>query len=134
MTVVDTNVIAYLLIPGEYTQHAEAALLKDPDWVAPHLWRSEFRSVLSLYVRKMKMPFEYALSLADEAEDMLSGKEYQVSSARVLKLCSQSSRSAYDCEFVALASLLDVPLITTDSEILKEFPSLVISLSTFGAR
>jgi len=39
MTVVDSNVIAYLLIPGEHTSHAEQALRNDPHWVAPVLWR-----------------------------------------------------------------------------------------------
>ena len=51
MIVVDTNVIAYLFLPGEYTPLAERLLQKDPDWVAPVLWRSELRNVFALYVR-----------------------------------------------------------------------------------
>ena len=38
---VDTNVIAYLWLPGKRTAAAER-LLKD--WNAPLLWRSEFRN------------------------------------------------------------------------------------------
>lgn len=45
MIVVDTNVIVYLYMTGDYSAQAEQALLKDPLWVAPPLWRSEFRNV-----------------------------------------------------------------------------------------
>lgn len=51
MIVVDTNVLAYLYLPGEYTAAAEALLAHDPDWAAPVLWRSEFRNILAGYLR-----------------------------------------------------------------------------------
>ena len=40
-----------VLIPGKYTISAEQVLGADLHWVAPRLWRSEFRNVLSTYVR-----------------------------------------------------------------------------------
>jgi predicted nucleic acid-binding protein len=52
MIVVDTNVIAYLYLTGEYSDLSERLLEHDPDWMAPRLWRSEFRNVLALYLRK----------------------------------------------------------------------------------
>jgi len=52
MIVVDTNVIAYLLIPGIFTDQAKATLAKEPHWAAPLLWWSEFRTVLTFYLRK----------------------------------------------------------------------------------
>jgi len=49
--VADTNLIAYLVMPSPYTEAAERLLVREPDWVAPTLWRSEFRNVLALYLR-----------------------------------------------------------------------------------
>ena len=51
MIVADANPIAYLLIPGPFTADAERVLKKDPEWLAPMLWRSEFASILIKYVR-----------------------------------------------------------------------------------
>ena len=39
-----------------------------------------------------------------------------------------STCSAYDCEFVALARDLQIPLITVDRQILNDFPETAISL------
>jgi predicted nucleic acid-binding protein len=49
----------------------------------------------------------------------------------VLELASRSGCSAYDCEFVALAQDLEVPLVTNDRQILKAFPTIAISPSAF---
>jgi hypothetical protein len=52
MIIVDTNIIGYLYLTSDHSPQAEKALLKDPFWSAPILWRSEFRNVLALYIRK----------------------------------------------------------------------------------
>ena len=51
MIVIDTNVVAYLLIEGERTSACRRAFAKDPEWCAPFLWRSEFRNVLTMHMR-----------------------------------------------------------------------------------
>jgi predicted nucleic acid-binding protein len=132
MIVVDTNVISYLFIAGDLTGHAQSAFLKDPKWISPILWRSEFRNVLAVYLHKKIMSLEHALNLIEEAERLMNGREYHVSSSRVLTLALQSGCSAYDCEFVGLATLLDVPLVTSDKQIIKKFPSVAIPLKDFA--
>ena len=131
MIVADTNVIAYLWIPGVHTSQAESALRKDANWAAPLLWRSEFRNILTGYIRRNQISFDTAMQLMEEAEDHMRGREYTVSSTHVLNLVKKSPCSAYDCEFVALAEDLEVSLLTTDRKILSTFPSVAVSLGKF---
>lgn len=68
MIVVDANVLAYLYLPGEYTAAAEALLLRDAEWAAPVLWRSELRNLLAGCMRRKALTFDQACSLQSEAE------------------------------------------------------------------
>lgn len=129
MIVVDSNVVAYLYLPGVYTKNAEALLEDDAEWAAPLLWRSEFRNILAGYMRRKTLSFEIARDLQREAEDLLTGAEHEVDSRLVLELVRDSDCSAYDCEFVALAMTLGVKLVTMDAKLLKGFPKHAVSLS-----
>ena len=135
MIVVDTNVIGYLYLTAEHSAHAEQALRRDPKWAAPLLWRSELRSVLAHYVRRGLLSLEDACHIMEHAAALLRGREYTVASPHVLRLVAASTCSAYDCEFVALAQDLDVPLVTEDRQILQQFPAHSVSLESFcGSR
>jgi predicted nucleic acid-binding protein len=128
--VVDTNVIAYLYLPGDYTERAESWLERDPDWAAPLLWRSEFRNILAGYMRRRRLTFEAARDLQLEAESLLAGAEHDVDSRLVLELVRDSNCSAYDCEFVALAITLGVRLVTLDAKLLKAWPRYTVALTS----
>lgn len=134
MIVVDTNIISYLLLPTSYTDSVESLYKIDPDWSAPILWKSEFRNVMALYLRKKIVTLEEAMQLQDTAESMIIQNEYEVSSSRVLALIDESNCSAYDCEFIALAHHFNTKLVTQDKKILKEFPYTAISVSDFLSR
>jgi predicted nucleic acid-binding protein len=128
LIVVDTNVLAYLLLRGPRTEQAEVLRRHHRQWAAPPLWRSEFRNVLTGYLRRDRLPFPKAVALMQEAEAILSAHRDKVSSEHVLQLVSSSQCNAYDCEFVAVAQHLGVPLITEDRAILTAFPDLAQSL------
>lgn len=128
MIVVDTNVLAYLYLPGEHTAAAEALLESDPDWAAPLLWRSEFRNVLAGYLRRGSLTFGQAHAIQNEAEHLLAGAEFEVDSLSVLELVRDSDCSAYDCEFAALAMKLGTRLATRDARLLRAFPKLAMPL------
>jgi predicted nucleic acid-binding protein len=126
--VVDTNILAYLYLPGEFTAAAEALLEREPEWAAPPLWRSELRNILLGYVRRNMLSFEQACSLQAEAESLMEGFEFDVHSRDVMALVRDSDCSAYDCEFVALAERLDARLVTMDKKVLKAFPKRAVPL------
>lgn len=117
MIVTDTNIIAYLLLEGKYTAKAKAALRKDSDWIAPLLWKSEFRNVLALYMRKKLMDISHVRNIMEEAEHLMQGGEYSIQSSEIFLLVESSGCTAYDCEYIALAKEFNIPLITTDKKL-----------------
>ena len=129
MIVVDSNVLAYLYLPGEHTLAAEALLERDPEWASPVLWRSEFRNILAGYMRRKDIDLKQAVRLQLEAESLLAGCEFEVESRHVLELVCESDCSAYDCEFIALAMKLETKLFTMDKKLLRAFPSYARSLT-----
>jgi len=131
--VVDTNVVAYLVIGGDHQAAARTALRRDSGWCAPLLWRSEFRSVLAGRLRRGACAVADATTVMAQATELLDGAEFQVDTRRVLDLVAASTCSAYDCEFVALAQELGIPLVTSDAQVLNEFPDTAVALRSFGA-
>jgi len=131
MIVVDTNIISYLFLTGEYTNQVKKLLMQDSNWISPILWKSEFRNVLSNYIRKKYINLSEAKILMNEAEHFMRGFEFNINSDQVLDLVNNSDCSAYDCEFVALAKDLHLPLITSDKKIIKAFPKFVYSISHY---
>jgi predicted nucleic acid-binding protein len=131
MIVVDTNIVCHYWIPTSHSPDAEKALAKDPDWIVPLLWRSEFRNALAGALRQKLITIDVANDIIDKAERRFANRESAVSSRAVLGLVARSRCSAYDCEFLALAREQRVPLITMDRQILRHFPSIAISLEKF---
>lgn len=129
MIVVDTNVLAYLYLPGTHTAAAESLLHGDPEWAAPVLWRSEFRNILAGYLRRGDLSFEQMVAVQREAEGLLAGHEFDVDSLGVLELVRDSECSAYDCEFIALAVKLGTKLVTMDKKLLRAFPARAVALN-----
>jgi predicted nucleic acid-binding protein len=69
--------------------------------------------------------------IIQQAENLMLENEYEVSSVQILHLVNASDCSAYDCEFVALAKLLNIPLITSDKKIINAFPGIAQTIHDF---
>ncbi len=132
MIVVDTNLLVYLHVPSRLTAQAEAVFARDPDWVCPLVWRSEFRSALVGLIRQGQLTVGLAGEIAHRAESWMSGREYAVTTDDVLRLAEASGCSAYDCEFVAVAQDLAARLVTADRQLLRAFPGTAISMDAFA--
>ena len=128
MIVVDTNVMARLLLGGE--GGADAALLfeTDPEWVAPIILISELRNVLLGYVRRGGLTSDQAKAMIDDAAMILGDRIATVASGQVFDVGLECGLTAYDAEFVALARTLGVPLATSDNAILAGATDVAVSL------
>lgn len=131
MIVVDTNVLVNAFVTGRQTPEAESVLNRDPQWAAPLLWRSEFRNTLVVLVRHHAVDLDRARGVTRDAERMMADREYTVLSEHVLELAASSGCSAYDCEFVAVAENLGVPLVTFDTRVLRAFPARALRPADF---
>ena len=133
LIVVDTNVIAHFFSPGALTTLTQRAYAK-ATWCAPLLWRSEYRNVLASHYLAGSLDSATARELMNKAERLMWGREFSVRSSTVLNLIETSNRSAYDCEFIALAQDFGTSLITADEPVIREFPAVAIHLREYVGR
>lgn len=130
MIVADTNLIVYLFITGDQSTLANEVLKKDPRWISPPLWQSEYRNVLAGYIRR-GMALEQAQQIMRDALLVMESREVEPSSEKILELVANSKCTAYDAEFIVLASQIGVKLVTADKQLLDLFPEVAISLENF---
>ena len=131
--VVDTNVLAYYWLPGARTEEAVALRRSTDHWYVPKLWRSEFRNVLAGLLRRKVMGPGAAKALVRAVEAELADFEREVDSIAVIDLVSGSDCSAYDCEFVALARSMGVPLVTEDKRVRRGFSDVAVGMAALIA-
>lgn len=131
MIVADSNVIAGLWVPTPKEDLVYEVLRKEPDWVAPLLWRSEMRNVVGMYLRQEIFDLPAAIQIMQEAETFMKDRAFEINTHQVMRLVSDSTCTAYDCEFVALAKEMEVPLVTFDRQICQEFPDIAIQPEEF---
>ena len=134
MIVVDSNVVAYFWINGPLTETAQQVRAKDPEWHVPLLWRSELRSILTGYLRDGTLNAGQIAQVMAAAEAAFADREHLVSSEKVFAIVGESKLSAYDAEFVALAEVLAVPLVTADRIVLRAFPDRALTMEAFAGR
>lgn len=125
MIVVDVNVVAYLLIAGDSTILAQAVWDLDSDWCLPSLWRHEMLNVLATYVKVGGSTLEQAQVIWTEAVRLFAGGEREVDLGQALALAAQYGISAYDAQYVELASQLRLPLVTEDRRLRQKLQGLL---------
>lgn len=128
MVVVDTNVLAYLLIDGDRTADAQALYARDPDWRSEGFLLVEFSNILATYLRAGSLERGAAEGLLASAEQILSGS-LNLPHARALGIAAEFGVSAYDARFLGAARGLGTKLVTEDAKLRRAAPGLTQSLS-----
>lgn len=130
MIVVDASILLYSYFPSSHGEIVERLFLRDPDWIAPPLWKSEFRCIAGRFM-KHGLDYEKAMEIVGLAEQFMEGSEVPVYSNEVMPLVRESGCPAQDCEYVAAALKEGVPLVTFDKELLRNFPDIAFSAEAF---
>lgn len=133
MIVVDTNVIAYLLIEGDRTADAQALRLADPDWRSEPFLLVEFSNLLATQVRAKALSAAQAKSLLESAAQQVAAW-VEVPHAEALAVALDRQISAYDARFVACARRLSAPLVTEDSRLRTATPGSSMSIAEAVSR
>ena len=126
--VVDTNVVAYLLLGTEgFGDEARACLVAVSHPLAPAHWEAELTNVVWMAVRSGVLPPEEGpvrLGLA---------RRLGIESVTTVTLCQgallrsvASGVPVYDTLFVELAARTGCPLLTFDKAVIKAFPDIAI--------
>ena len=126
--VVDTNVVAYLLLgTAGFVDEARACLDTASDMLAPAHWEAELANVVWMAVRSGVLP-------PDEGPVRLNlARRLGIESVTTATLCQgallrsvASGVAVDDTLFVELAVRMRCPLLTFDKAVIKAFPDIAI--------
>lgn len=130
MIVADTNLISYLVIPTEYSQLASEVYLKDSNWIAPPLWRSEMVSILYQNIKVGRLDKEQAIAVYIRASNLVT-EEVSPPIAGIIEAFSNYALSPYDAEFAALAIENNIKLVSNDRKLIKHSGGWALGLQDF---
>ena len=118
MLVVDTSAVVGALV-GRPPSHAVIErLATDGDLSAPHLLDVEFLHALRRLASAGQLSEDRAADARGDFADLaITRYEHTVVADRIWQL--RHGLTAYDAAFVALAELLDVPLVTCDARLAR---------------
>ena len=129
MLIVDTNVLAYLLIEGDHTAAARLLHRRDDDWRSEAFIMIEFTNVLTASIAARRMNLVLAQRSLADATSLLHGKLALFPHDSLLSLAVQYRVTAYDARFLALAQQLNCRLVTEDAKLRAAAPKLTQSLA-----
>ena len=124
--VVDTNVVAYLLLGTEaFVDEARTCFEKVATFLAPAHWEAELANVVWMATRAG------VLAPADAPARLGHARRLGIEPMATATLCQgallrsiHSGVAVYDTLFVELAARAACPLVTFDKAVLKAFPEI----------
>jgi predicted nucleic acid-binding protein len=128
VVLVDTNVLAYLLIDGDHTAAAQDLYTRDSDWQSEAFVLVELTNILTTYTRTGALLPEQGTRLLAEAETLLSPLP-SVSNQEAYETATEFGISAYDARFITLARQMKSKLVTEDAKLRKAVPDWTVSLA-----
>jgi predicted nucleic acid-binding protein len=127
VVLVDTNIIAYLMIRGDRTAAAQQLFERDSDWCSEAFVMVEFSNVIATYVRTGALTQAQGTKLLVDSQAHLPTL-HSVVNTQALETAMQFGISAYDARFISLARQLKLKLITEDAKLRVAVPAWTMSL------
>jgi predicted nucleic acid-binding protein len=128
VVLIDTNILAYLLLEGDRTALAQELYERDSDWCSEAFLMVEFSNVLATSIRSRAITREQGVKLLAGAEALVPVLT-SVQHERVLEAAIQFGTSAYDARFIALAMQMKIKLVTEDARLRSAVPAWTNSIS-----
>ena len=126
--VIDTMVFAYgLLNETEYAEDSYTTLARTNTIHVPDSIRAELTNVIWQWITHKSVAVKTGLEALQDAGALFS-KIYPTNHLweEALTIAVDNKQPAYDTLFIALAQRLNLPLITYDKKLLKQFPTVTI--------
>jgi predicted nucleic acid-binding protein len=126
--VVDTNVVAYLLLGAEqYIEEARTFMGTLDEARAPALWEAELGNVLWMATRRKILTIDEAITRLALADSLgIHSVPNRTLWQGALMRAHESGVAVYDTLFVELAARERLPLATFDSGLIKAFPKIAV--------
>ena len=129
MLLVDTNIVAYLLIDGHRTAAAQQLRARDADWRSEAFLLVEFTNILASSIATRRMTVPLARDFLVKTAALFDGKLGRVTHEAALAAAIRFNVTAYDARFLALAQQVGARLITEDTKLRDAAPALTQSLA-----
>ena len=134
--VVDTNVVAYLLLGTErFVDEARRLMAVVDDAWAPALWEAELANTIWMAVRHKVLTLDEAATRLTLADGLgIHSVPNRTLWQGALVRAHDSNVAVYDTLFVELAVREQVPLATFDGGVLKAFPGIAVRPGSLAPR
>ena len=129
MLVIDTNVLASLLLQGPFSQLARTLCAADPQWRSEAFVMTELANVLATQIRLRDMPLKDALDLLDHGTAVMADGLVEIDNSAALSLAAERKVSAYDARYLVVAQRLQTRLMTEDAKLRQKAPELTWSIA-----
>lgn len=127
MIVVDASVVAFLMIEGELTDAVRELHRIDPEWVTPPILNHEMLNILAAVgaVEKDSAAVEV---IWRDIRALLGARQQVPDPVRSLRLGVELGISGNEAQYLCLASVLGLPLITQEERLLRAAPERAIGV------
>lgn len=129
MVLVDTNIVAQLLLDGPLVAPIRSLYATHPDWHTEPLLFAELTNVFTTAMRVQALPLARAQQAMATAHALLDGGLCPTDDADVLAVAAKFACSGYDARFLCAAMLLKTRLVTEDAALRRKAPELTCSLA-----